>query len=118
MGNYYDQYKAMYEEAKAAGTIRLFANQPDVWMMMNYSADHNLDPWNDQYESHLLKLKEVDEQMYNVMVTAFNDFMNNHDKFFNIKETSSSNAPSHLRTFVITENKTGVANEHNPLWDV
>ena len=75
MGKYADLYRKKYEEAKASGKWQLFITDPPMWMLVHFSLDQNMDPLKDDYEERLYKLREEDEEMFNIMVTAFDDFL-------------------------------------------
>ena len=105
MGKYADLYRKKYEEAKASGKWQLFITDPPMWMLVNFSLDQNMDPLKDDYEERLYKLREEDEEMFNIMVTAFDDFLKQMDKSFIVVDSTPDDAPPNWRRLDIYQKK-------------
>lgn len=105
MGKYADLYRKKYEEAKASGKWQLFITDPPMWMLVHFSLDQNMDPLKDDYEERLYKLREEDEEMFNIMVTAFDDFLKQMDKSLIVVDSTPDDAPLNWRRFDIYEKK-------------
>lgn len=106
MGKLANLYRQKYEEAKESGHPYRFMNYLDLWIMIAYFAEHNLDPTNeDEYKIHLEALKTTDEELYDIIVTAIEDFMNHAEKYISIVETTPNNASSGIRRFEIYEKR-------------
>jgi hypothetical protein len=105
MGKYADLYRKKYEEAKASGKWQLFITDPPMWMLVHFSLDQNMDPLKDDYEERLYKLREEDEEMFNIMVTAFDDFLKQMDKSLIVVDSTPDDAPQNWRRFDIYEKK-------------
>ena len=105
MGKYADLYRKKYEEAKASGKWQLFITDPPMWMLVHFSLDQNMDPLKDDYEERLYKLREEDEVMFNIMVTAFDDFLKQMDISLIVVDSTPDDAPLNWRRFDIYEKK-------------
>ena len=106
MGKLADLYRQKYEKAKASGRRYRFLNHPDLWIMIAYFAEHNLDPTNeDEYKIHLEGLKAEDEELYDMIVSAIEDFMNHAGKYLSIVDTTPDNVSPGIRHFEIYEKR-------------
>ena len=105
MGKYADLYRKKYEEAKASGKWQLFITDPPMWMLVHFSLDQNMDPLKDDYEERLYKLREEDEEMFNIMVTAFDDFLKQMDKSLIVVDSTTDDAPPNWRRLDIYQKK-------------
>ena len=106
MGKYAEIYLQKYETAKNSGRRYRFLNHPNLWIMIAYFAEHNLDPTKeDEYKIHLKDLKAKDQELYDMIATAIDDFMNHAGKYIDIVETTPTGAPLDCRSFKIFEKR-------------